>query len=37
MSDYDFNSDQLDMLRELMNIAVGNATASIADLLQAFG
>jgi chemotaxis protein CheC len=33
----EFSGDHLDMLRELMNIAVGNATASIADLLQTFG
>lgn len=33
----DFSSDHLDVLKELMNIAMGNATASIADLLQAFG
>jgi len=33
----EFSSDHLDVLKELMNIAMGNATASIADLLQAFG
>lgn len=33
----EFSEDHLDILRELMNIAMGNATASIADLLQAFG
>lgn len=32
-----FSEDHIDLLKELMNIAVGNATASIADLLQAFG
>lgn len=32
-----FTDDHLDVLRELMNIAMGNATASIADLLQTFG
>ncbi|MBV5320418.1 MAG: chemotaxis protein CheC [Sulfuricurvum sp.] len=32
-----FSEDHLDVLKELMNIAVGNATASIADLLQTFG
>lgn len=32
-----FSDDHLDVLRELMNIAMGNATASIADLLQTFG
>jgi len=33
----EFSEDHLDVLKELMNIAMGNATASIADLLQAFG
>ncbi len=33
----DFSDDHLDVLKELINIAMGNATASIADLLQAFG
>lgn len=33
----EFSNDHLDVLKELMNIAMGNATASIADLLQAFG
>jgi chemotaxis protein CheC len=33
----EFSEDHLDVLRELMNIAMGNATASIADLLHAFG
>ncbi|MCK9373084.1 MAG: chemotaxis protein CheC [Sulfuricurvum sp.] len=37
MESTEFSSDHLDVLRELMNIAMGNATASIADLLQAFG
>lgn len=37
MQTADFSSDHLDVLKELMNIAMGNATASIADLLQAFG
>lgn len=37
MTKIEFSGDHLDVLRELMNIAVGNATASIADLLQAFG
>lgn len=37
MRKVEFSGDHLDVLRELMNIAVGNATASIADLLQAFG
>ncbi len=37
MDQNEFSGDHLDILRELMNIAMGNATASIADLLQAFG
>ncbi|MBN2871026.1 MAG: chemotaxis protein CheC [Campylobacterales bacterium] len=37
MEQREFSEDHLDILRELMNIAMGNATASIADLLQAFG
>ncbi len=37
MEHREFSEDHLDILRELMNIAMGNATASIADLLQAFG
>jgi chemotaxis protein CheC len=37
MKKVEFSTDHLDVLRELMNIAAGNATASIADLLQAFG
>lgn len=37
MQTADFSSDHLDVLKELINIAMGNATASIADLLQAFG
>ncbi len=37
MQSQGFTEDHLDVLRELMNIAMGNATASIADLLQAFG
>lgn len=37
MESTEFSSDHLDVLKELMNIAMGNATASIADLLQAFG
>lgn len=37
MEPTEFSSDHLDVLKELMNIAMGNATASIADLLQAFG
>lgn len=37
MQSGEFSNDHLDVLKELMNIAMGNATASIADLLQAFG
>jgi len=37
METSEFSADHLDVLKELMNIAMGNATASIADLLQAFG
>ncbi len=37
MQESEFSADHLDVLKELMNIAMGNATASIADLLQAFG
>ncbi|MDD5717042.1 MAG: chemotaxis protein CheC [Sulfuricurvum sp.] len=37
MENKQFSGDHLDVLKELVNIAVGNATASIADLLQAFG
>lgn len=37
MTHCEFSEDHLDVLRELMNIAMGNATASIADLLKAFG
>ncbi len=37
MKKVEFSTDHLDVLREFMNIAAGNATASIADLLQAFG
>lgn len=37
MQNEGFSEDHLDVLRELMNIAMGNATASIADLLDAFG
>jgi len=32
-----FSEDHVDVLRELINIAIGAATASIADLLDAFG
>lgn len=32
-----FNEDQLDALREFMNVSIGAATASMASLLNAFG
>lgn len=32
----DFSEDHIDVLRELINIAVGSAIANIAELLQAF-
>lgn len=32
-----FNEDQLDILREVMNISLGETTANIAQLLGAFG
>ncbi|ABB44313.1 CheC, inhibitor of MCP methylation [Sulfurimonas denitrificans DSM 1251] len=32
-----FNEDQLDALREFMNVSIGAATASMANLLNAFG
>lgn len=32
-----FNEDQKDILRELINISLGEATANIAQLLEAFG
>lgn len=32
-----FSDDHIDVLRELINIAIGSATANIAELLNAFG
>lgn len=32
-----FNEDQIDALREFMNVSIGAATASLAELLDAFG
>ncbi|HUH42303.1 MAG TPA: hypothetical protein VLZ29_04235 [Sulfurimonas sp.] len=32
-----FNEDQIDALREFMNVSIGAATASMANLLDAFG
>lgn len=37
MKTIEFSDDHIDVLKELMNIAMGTATASIADLLDAFG
>lgn len=36
MNDVNFNEDQLDALREFMNVALGAATANVASLLDAF-
>ena len=36
LNDISFNEDQLDALREFMNIALGDATANVAELLSAF-
>lgn len=36
MNSIDFNEDQLDALREFMNVALGAATANVASLLDAF-
>ena len=36
MSDYDLTEDERDVLQELMNVAYGNATAVVADMLDAF-
>lgn len=36
MKNLDFNEDQLDALREFMNVALGAATANVASLLNAF-
>jgi len=33
----EFNEDQIDALREFMNVSIGAATASMANLLDAFG
>jgi len=33
----EFNEDQIDALREFMNVSIGAATASLANLLDAFG
>jgi len=36
MSDFELNEDERDVLQELMNVAYGNATAVVADMLDAF-
>jgi chemotaxis protein CheC len=36
MSDFELNDDEKDVLQELMNVAYGNATAVVADMLDAF-
>ena len=36
MPNNDFNEDQLDALKEFMNVALGAATANVAELLNAF-
>jgi chemotaxis protein CheC len=33
----EFNEDQIDALKEFMNVSIGAATANLADLLHAFG
>lgn len=37
MNNISFNEDQIDVLKEFMNISLGDATAHVADLLDAFG
>ena len=37
MINIDFNEDQIDALKEFMNISLGQATSNIAELLEAFG
>lgn len=37
MSNINFNEDQIDVLKELMNISLGEATSHVAELLNAFG
>jgi len=36
MLDYELSEDEKDVLQELMNVAYGNATAVVADMLDAF-
>lgn len=37
MVNLEFNEDQVDALREFMNVSIGAATANLANLLDAFG
>lgn len=37
MKNISFNEEQIDALREFMNISLGQATSNIAELLEAFG
>ena len=37
MNSINFSEDQIDVLKEFMNISLGDATAHVADLLDAFG
>lgn len=37
MKNISFNEDQIDALKEFMNISLGQATSNIAELLEAFG
>ena len=37
MKNISFNEDQIDALRELINISLGEATSHVAELLDAFG
>lgn len=37
MNNISFNEDQIDALKEFMNISLGQATSNIAELLEAFG
>jgi chemotaxis protein CheC len=37
LNNISFNEDQIDVLKELMNISLGEATSHVAELLNAFG
>ncbi|WP_373001554.1 chemotaxis protein CheC [Sulfurimonas sp.] len=37
MNSINFNEDQIDALKEFMNISIGQATSHVAELLNAFG